>query len=311
MPLLLRDPEPGLFGALACESLLMDCPGLDLPALFLWRGLPSVVIGKNQNPWRECNLAELRARGLRLARRVSGGGTVYQDPGNLNIAWVFDRASYRADDAQACLVGALRELGAEAAVAPGGSLRVDGKKISGSAYCHRRDRVLHHGTLLWDADLTALRAVLAVPRVRMETHAVASAPAQVTRLRDILPHPSPEDFLGALLRQAEDRWGSFAESPPPWTEAQAAAETARLQSDAWMWDATPRFRARVEFPGQGELLVAIRHGRVEELAWRGRDWPAAKGIPFRGDFCPWLAQASGVEAGDLRQAFARAGFLDI
>jgi lipoate-protein ligase A len=311
MPLLLRDPEPGLYGALARESLLLDLPGLDLPVLYLWRGLPSVVMGKNQNPWRECNLSEMKARGLRLARRVSGGGTVYQDPGNLNIAWIFDRASYRPDDAQACVTDALRALGVDARAETGGSLRVDGKKISGSAYCHRRDRVLHHGTLLWDADLEALRAVLAVPRVRMDTHAVNSVPAQVAKLQDRLPGRTPADFMDALLRQAERRWGVFGETPPPWTDQELAAETERLGSDAWIWDATPRFRVRVDLPGHGECFVTIRHGRVETLDWQGRDGSAAKGLSFRGDLCPWIARESGADAEAVRHAFARAGFLDI
>ena len=82
---------PSVYHGLALEEWLLDQPVEDVPSLMIWKGPAAVVLGKNQNPWREINLTNLNREGIPLARRISGGGTVYHDPGNLNISWIIPR----------------------------------------------------------------------------------------------------------------------------------------------------------------------------------------------------------------------------
>jgi lipoate-protein ligase A len=169
---------------LAVEEWLLD-HAPHLPVLFLYVNDPCVVIGKNQNPWRECRLSLMEQENVPLARRISGGGTVYHDPGNLNVSVIVPRTEYREDKQyelifQTLEATALRhrnfsKLGKN-------SLGVDGKKFSGQAFCFRGERVLHHGTLLVNADLKRLGRYLGPELEGIQTKAVASVPAQVTNL---------------------------------------------------------------------------------------------------------------------------------
>lgn len=163
---------------LAIEDALLD--GSE-PVLFLYVNRPCVVIGKHQNPWRECDLGAMQTDGVPLVRRVSGGGAVYNDEHNLNIAVFSERATYKRDNVADLFIEILAEFGVEAAVEGASSLVADGRKISGQAFCYRRDMVLHHGTLLLDTDLERMDRYLR-RSTGFETHAVESVPAHVKNL---------------------------------------------------------------------------------------------------------------------------------
>lgn len=161
-------------------------------ALFVYRNDPCVVIGRHQNPWTECDLASMARDGVPLVRRISGGGAVYHDPGNLNFCFLGDQESYELDRHFAVVTEALAGLGIRAhrnerndilldgvvnprATKPGRSDTRPGgteprgatpalpAKISGNAFRHTKNVSMHHGTLLVDADLDRLSAYLHSP----------------------------------------------------------------------------------------------------------------------------------------------------
>ena len=227
---------------------LEECP-LELapergPILFLWRSSGAVVIGKNQNPWRECHLGTLRAEGCALARRISGGGAVYHDAGNLNYALLLPRARYDQAAILAGLAAALRRAGIPARLGPHHSLTAHGRKFSGHAFCYRRAAVLHHGTLLIAADLDRLQRCLR-GGLSLATRAVASHPAPVVNLSALQPGldvPAVEQ----LVRSAWPAWfnartpsagDAYLESLP-WRPLQA-----RQMDWSWQFGATPAFEA--------------------------------------------------------------------
>ena len=166
------------FHNLAIEDALLDASE---PVLFLYVNRPCVVIGKHQNPWRECDLEAMQADDVPLVRRVSGGGAVYNDEHNLNIAVFIERDSYKRDDVAGLFIDVLAEFGVDAAAEGSSSLIADGRKISGQAFCYRRNMVLHHGTLLLDTDLERMDRYLR-RSTGFETHAVESVPASVANL---------------------------------------------------------------------------------------------------------------------------------
>ncbi len=296
----------GLFECLAAEELFLDGGGPDVPALMIWRGPGAVVMGKNQNPWKECNLEVIRQKELLLARRVSGGGTVYHDPGNVNFSWVVDRKTYRPDRLHGILRDALRLLGVQAETAPTGGMLVDGYKISGAAYCYRKERVLHHGTLLWDADLPMMRAALSAPRIRLKTHAVSSLPARVRNLSESLSGHALEDVIEVFVKRAEEDFGPRVPGQPG---GEALRDRARrLQSVDWIWGQTPRFEVRVDVKNT-PLLLEIRHGRVEKIRWRENALEWTERPWFNAGFVPALSEKTGVQAEVLLRALTAAGWV--
>lgn len=298
-----------LYTALALENLLLDGNAGSEPILLLWRGPKAVVMGKNQNPWRECNLEVVREQGLALARRVSGGGAVYHDPGNLNFSWILPRADYNGERIRNLLIRALKRLGLEAEEGVGGGVRVGRFKVSGAAYCYRKDHVLHHGTLLLDADLRTLRAALAPPRMRMETHAVASIPAQVANLGDLRPGLGLAEVREAYLSEAAREFGTAAPLEDMAADKpEVLDEAARLADPDWIWGQTPAFRAEVEVEGHGTLAFQVRKGHFLDLHWNGD--PLETGdLPFTQGAFLRLAEASGISEDLLEAAFSREGWV--
>lgn len=250
---------------LAAEDLLLNrVPGWGA-VLFLWRCDPTVVIGKNQNPWRECNLPVLAKSGVRLARRVSGGGAVYHDPGNLNYAWFGRRVEYSQVGVYDTVMGVLWDEGIRAERMGKSSLGVDGRKVSGTAFCYRRDAVLHHGTLLVDADLPVLRSCLEGGEAGISTHAVASEPAPVVNLSTVQPGLTIDRVASALATGFAGST-SGSRSAPTWRDLaddELSARAEALASPAWLQGLTPRFEWVL---GEDlDLCLTVVRGRVTEV----------------------------------------------
>ena len=143
----------------------------------LWANSPAVVIGRNQNVWNECDLAELSRRGVQLARRASGGGTVYHDLGNLNLTFFSTREKFSKEANSAIVAAALNGHGRgewDVRVNERTDLLVSGRKVSGSAYRLNRTTAYHHCTLLVTTDLDTLGGVLKPTLPRIVTKGVAS-----------------------------------------------------------------------------------------------------------------------------------------
>ena len=191
---------------LALEEWLLD-HAPQLPVLFLCVNDPCVVIGKNQNPWRECRLTLMEQEGVPLARRVSGGGAVYHDAGNLNVSVMVPRTQYRENKQYELIFQTLEVFGIQASTIRKNTLAVDGKKISGQAFCFRRDRVLHHGTLLVNADFSRLGRYLGPELDGIETKAVASVPAEVANLSSFAPDLTVKTLSATLIKQFKKMYG--------------------------------------------------------------------------------------------------------
>lgn len=161
----------------------------DDDVFLLWQNEPTVVIGKNQNAYAEIDLEILRARGVHVARRITGGGAVYHDLGNVNYSLI---STTRGKDGldfayfTAPILAALASLGVSAELSGRNDLLIDGKKISGNAQHASGDRVLHHGTLLFDSDLEALCEILKVDEEKLRAKAIRSVRSRVTNIRPYL-----------------------------------------------------------------------------------------------------------------------------
>ena len=257
----------------ALEDLLLDRADDHAPLLLLYTNRACVVTGKNQVPWRECQTGLLGKGGPPLVRRISGGGTVYHDEGNLNYSFILPREGYRQQDVLNILTDALDALDITASVGPHNSLVSGGAKISGTAFCFRRNHLLHHGTMLVNADLARLRSLCRAALGQIETRAIASQPAHVDNLSTLVPGTTIEAVSDALIRQVERSLGSLdVEEPMEDAEVNSRRETLA----AWdhVYGASPDFT--VQFPATGVRLV-VHRGCVERAEGAA---PDLTGCPF-------------------------------
>lgn len=238
--LIVKSQSLDVYRNLGIEEYLMEHAVDQGPVLFLWQSGCAVVVGKNQNPWKECRLDRMRAEEVPLARRISGGGTVYHDAGNLNYCIIVDRREYREQQAYDMVLAALVPFGIKAERTGKSNLSVSGLKFSGNAFCFRKGRAMHHGTLLLNTDLDRLNRYLGSMYDGIETHAIASVPAIVVNLG------LPIDELSISLRERFLHHYRDAAATVEWgvdnMDTQKLDDLyAKQRSAAWKYGATPRF----------------------------------------------------------------------
>ncbi len=231
--------------------------------LIFYRNDSSVLIGRHQNPLEEVNVAYLQRHRIPWLRRISGGGAVYHDHGNLNFSFILpleQKLYNRYEPFLQPLCDFLRQWKLPVQQTPKGDLLLAGKKISGNAQFTTHRRLLSHGTLLYQADLEHLRRTLQPAAVVTASHAVASRRSLVTNVVDHLPTPPPvEAFLAALVEHLRQE---FAATPHPVPDAYEHAEPLLLQqfrSPRWLYERTPAFTLRHRCNGQ-EYKVVIKRG---------------------------------------------------
>lgn len=251
-----RDP----FFHLSVEEWLLRESGET--AFFLYQNRPSVVLGRFQNPWLECDLSWMKANDVQLVRRPSGGGTVWHDEGNVNFCWVGPLQRFHKDKALQLVQARLKDLGVEVSINARHDLVVpqsDGstRKVSGSAYKQTKDRALHHGTLLINGDLTKLNRALASPHKLTETRSIPSVRSVVMNLDALTPRSWIQSWGEAEILKPTD--GRFR--PAPWSDWQ------------WVMGETPLFKWSFTIEGETVHLSAHK-GLILEL-----DWPS-RGLKF-------------------------------
>lgn len=179
----------------AVEEVLLS--GTHEDCFVLWKNQPCLLIGKNQNTYSEINTEYVRANNIAVVRRPTGGGTVYNDDGNLNFTFITSRKSAEFADFEKFtgpVVAALRALGVPAEYRGRNDLLIDGKKFSGNAQCWMADKVLHHGTLLYNSDLGAMQNALNVSGLKLLSKSIKSVSARVTNISAHMQNP-PDIYL--------------------------------------------------------------------------------------------------------------------
>ena len=211
------------------------------PILLLWQSDQAVVIGKNQNPWRECRLQSMASDGVPLVRRISGGGAVYHDLGNLNYSVIVDRADYEESRAFDMLLNALSACGIHAERTCKSNIMWKQKKISGTAFAFRKQRVLHHGTLLLHTDLEKMQRYLGSEVGVIETNAIASVPAKTINIGIEV------ELVKVALRDAfSAMYAPNKQHPLSLNPLSIQAIRDQYTADAWLYGKTPAFSLQTE-----------------------------------------------------------------
>ena len=259
---------------MAFDEFALESLPLDEPVFYLWRNAPSVIIGLNQSAYAEVNLDYLKEHGIALARRVTGGGAVYHDLQNLNYTIVGKSRDLNADypDYLHYMVNALRQLGVPAELSGRNDIMVDGRKCSGYAKRVWKDRLMVHGTLMFDVDLFVLQQVLSVPGSKMAASGVASVRSKVANLKDYLPGFSDvlalKDALHAILA------GTDSEVILSAAQQDGIEKIAdeKFRTWDWLYGRSPEaeFKASRKFPcGTVEVSWSVRRGLLEDVRFGG------------------------------------------
>ena len=166
---------------LACEEYVFSNLN-DGDYLILWKSKNAVVIGKNQNPYAEIDMKAAENFNVDIARRATGGGTVYQDEGNLNYSFIIQPES--DFDCMNYVTEALKKLGIKAVLSGRNDIEIEGKKISGTAQRERNGKLMVHGTLLIDSDLDRLNLLLTPDELKLKSKGIESVRSRVCNIRE-------------------------------------------------------------------------------------------------------------------------------
>lgn len=269
---------------LALEEYALRKLPADEDYLLFYINEPSIIIGKNQNTAEEVNEAYVKERGIHVVRRLSGGGAVYHDLGNLNFSFI------TRDDGQSFhnfrkftepVVAALRKLGVNAELTGRNDLQVGERKISGNAQFASKGRMFSHGTLLFDSEVEAIVSALNVNPAKFQSKATKSVRSRVANISEFLAEPMTMDafkrFLLESIFGAADGAGANGIPRYPLSEAdwQAVRQLADERYRSWDWNygRSPAFNVRqtkrIEGAGTYDVRLNVEGGVIREAAVYG------------------------------------------
>ncbi len=266
----LRIYESGCFDPhrnLATEKHLMDITQPGTCVLYLWQNQNTVVIGKNQNAWAECRTTLLKEEGGVLARRLSGGGAVFHDLGNLNFTFIMCKEDYDLDRQLTVIQQACNHAGIRAERSGRNDLLADGRKFSGNAFYQNRTHAYHHGTLMVNVDRDKLGRYLSPPKAKLEAKGVASVRSRVVNLKELSPALTINKLKEYMTKAFCQVYGLEATDVILGNEDMAAIDALQKEYGAWEYlygaPLAFTFQCQAHFPwGHIQLQLDARDGLV-------------------------------------------------
>lgn len=262
---------------LAIEEYVLRHVATEEPILLFYINEPSVIIGRNQNTLEEIDTDFVRTHNIHVVRRLSGGGAVYHDLGNLNFSFMSNGRDHLHNFARFTepVARALRALGVDAELRGKSDIYAAGKKVSGNAQYATSNRMFSHGTLLFDSHLETLLKALNPRQLEITSNAVQSIRAFVVNIRELLPADMDIHQLKQALLQ--EIFGGTAVptyqlTPADWEKINDLS-ASRYQTWEWNVGRSPRFNVRKQdrFEGVGkiDMRVEVNKGLIEQITIYG------------------------------------------
>lgn len=244
---------------LALEETLLNRAD-DAMILYLWQNQNTVVIGRNQNPWKECRTALLTEEGGHLARRLSGGGAVFHDLGNLNFTFLMPQSAYDLDRQLEVICNAVRSFGIGAERSGRNDILARGRKFSGNAFYKNGKQAYHHGTILIDADMEKLGRYLNPSKAKLSAKGVDSVRSRVGNLRELSSAVTIDSMKAALV----EAFSTICDSPVEKIDIPAEPELVERYR-GWEWN----YGARLPFSFEWEDRLDFGCVRIEASVEHG------------------------------------------
>lgn len=264
---------------LALEEYVLK--NLDGEYFFLWQNEPTIVIGKHQNTISEINLDYVEKKGIHVVRRMSGGGAVYHDLGNINFSFIQEKkdlADFDFSFFTRPIVDLLSELGIKAEFNSRNDLAIDGKKFSGNAQYIFKKKILHHGTLLFNSEMEELVNSLKVSKDKIESKGLKSIKSRVANIKDYIGEDSKikevSDFKVALFEHMKNRMEEFEEYVLTENDKKEIEKLKKEKYDKWEWNygESPEadiYRQRKYTAGKVESYIKLKDGLIENIKLYG------------------------------------------
>jgi lipoate-protein ligase A len=263
---------------LAIEEHLLRNLETDEDVLLFYVNEPSIIIGRYQNTIEEVNRDYVQAQGIHVVRRVSGGGAVYHDLGNLNFSFITDRATENIHNFKkftAPVIAVLRTLGVPAELGGRNDILAGGRKISGNAQYITKKRMVSHGTLLVHSDLERVTDALKVKPGKIESKGIKSVRSRVANINEFLAEPLEVEALRQRLLQGI--FSGVSEIPQyRLTEADWAAihslAVERYLTWEWNWGRSPDFNVQKTkrfAVGEIDARIDVQNGHIQSIRFTG------------------------------------------
>ena len=268
---------------LAVEEYLLETVKPNQLILYLWQNERTVVIGKNQNAWKECRFQELEADGGHLARRLSGGGAVFHDLGNLNFTFLVPAADYDLDKQLKVIELACEKLGVKVERSGRNDILADGRKFSGNAFYKNGPRAYHHGTLMVDVDREKMGRYLNPSKAKLSSKGVDSVRSRVVNLKELASDTTIELLSQKLAEAFGQVYGLTYEEIGLTEQDKAAMQPLFEKYSSWEWrlgrEIPFTFECGERFPwGSVQIQLMVDGGRVKEaeVYSDSMDWSIAE-----------------------------------
>ena len=244
----------------------------------LWINEPSIIVGKYQNTIEEINTEYTREKGIHVIRRISGGGAVYHDLNNLNYTIISNRdknqEGFNFKEFSKPIIETLAELGVKAEFTGRNDLEIDGQKFCGNAQAYIKDRVMHHGCLLFNVDFSALGDALKVSKDKIESKGVKSVRSRVT---NILPHlKTPitvEEFGDKIMEYMKKQYPDMKEYVFSKEELDYITKRAEIKrSWEWNYGESPEFnitRGKRFKNGRIQIFADVENSKIKSIKFYG------------------------------------------
>ena len=272
----LKNPSTNPYYNMAFDEYCLESLPIDEPVFFLWQNRPAVIVGFNQEVNTEVNLDYLKENGIDLVRRVTGGGAVYHDLENLNYTIVGRSEDLERDypEYAALMMKALQALGVPATLSGRNDILVDGKKVSGFAKRVCKNRLMVHGTLMYNVDVDVLTHVLNPSTTKLQSKGIASVRSRVTNLCNYLPELSDIQAFKNRLEEILSNNYSDAEYKLSETDLAHIQQLTDEKFATWEWNygrspkATLVHSARLAC-GTVEIHLTLAENRIASCRFGG------------------------------------------
>lgn len=270
---------------LALEEYIFKTVGMEEDFIILWQNENTIVIGRHQNTIEEINSDFVRENNINVVRRITGGGAVYHDLGNLNFSFITGYDKNNMIDYKKYtipVINALKKLGVNAELSGRNDLTIDGKKFSGNAQSMNKGRILHHGTLLFDSNLDIIGKVLNVQLDKIQSKGIKSVRSRVTNIKDYLRENTDVNGFKKLLLKNLFENNDLEEYCLSENDLIAIAKLKEDKYDTWEWNygKSPKFNFKNSkrfTNGKLEILLNVNGGIISDCKIYG-DFLALCGV---------------------------------